>query len=199
MMKKNTLVSQFLVRTFGTFLLLISISGFAKIHLDEDIVSSIENRSKSSEEQSPQPEKAKIYVTEGVVITNLSNNIEIVLIRSRSNKKEKKKSRTTPVVVTFKPKKQKHTIIKQAVIVQKFIPKPYSSELLFGKASKLDTATITSSQNYKSKIYAIKDFIKFTLFIFLVIFLGFYTYNIEILKTESSLYSVRPPPFLGIL
>lgn len=194
-MKKNTMVSQFFVRAFGTFLLLISISGFAKIHIDEDIVSNADNISKSSEEQSPQPEKAKIYVTEGVVITNLSDNIEIVLIKSKPDKKEKKKTKATPVVTTSKPKKQKSTMIKQAIIAHKFIPKPFSSELLFEKAGKLDVATITSPQNSKSKAYAINDFVKFTLFTFLVIFLGFYTNNIKILKPESVLYSVRPPPF----
>ena len=188
------MVSQFFVRAFGTFLLLISISGFAKIHIDEDIVSNVDNISKSSEEQSPQPEKAKIYVTEGVVITNLSDNIEIVLIRNKPDK-EKGKNKTAPVVVTSKPKKQKRPVIKQAIIVQKFVPKPFSSELLFEKAGKLDVATITSPQNSKSKAYAINDFVKFTLFTFLVIFLGFYTNNIKILKPESVLYSVRPPPF----
>lgn len=198
MMKKKTMVSQFLVKALGTFLLLISFSGFAKVHIDEDTVSNIDNQSKSSEEQSPQPEKAKIYVTEGVVITNLSNDIEIVLIKSTPNKQEKKKTKATPVVAISKIKKQKYPIIKQAVIVQKFIPKPFSSELLFDKASKLDTATITSSPNYKSKTYAISDFVKLTLFIFIVISIGFYTNNIKILKPESVLYSVRPPPFIHV-
>ncbi len=198
MMEKKTMVSQFIVKAFGIFLLLLSNSGFAEILVGEKTFSDTDCKSTISKEEDSKLEKSKIYIVEGTIITNLSEKVQIVSIKSTSTKKECKKNKAAPVVATSKLKKQKNAIIKQAVITKKFLPKPFSSELLFEKAGKLDVATVTSSQDPKSKVYYLKYFAKLTLFTSIVIFTGFYSKSIKILKSQTFLYPVRPPPFFVI-
>ncbi len=201
--KRIPAFSQFFVRMLCAFLLFIFHFGFAGIHFDENAVLDAEEETELSlpdghEAQNIEPEKAKIYVTEGTTIVNLDENVDVVLIKNLPAEKEIKAEKD--LFASSEPKTQKKISTKTEVKTPpsvKYFLKPLSSEFLFCLANHTDCVVIGTSQNFKIKFYSLRDSIETVLQISAK--LGKIIYdpvNSFFLKNVIAAHSTRPPPFI---